>query len=215
MNFLYSHFLFFLREGKTLYEWAPTQLWPSFVNCCNLYTNCPHLAFINAINFNKLFLFNYLLLLVSIGSTTTQLIWCVLNLWQKIGWIWNVSHLKCYDFQGIGVYHSGVEIYGSEFAYGTYCICLNNLMRIVNYCKCNDFPSGGHPFSFTGVFEITPRDHDELGEQFRFRYFSIHSIWFCSFCHLNTFFNFNLIMRSGKAFKSAVQISMKKKCDAL
>lgn len=29
--------------------------------------------------------------------------------------------------------------------------------------------SGGHPFSFTGVFEITPRDHDELGEQFRFR----------------------------------------------
>lgn len=29
--------------------------------------------------------------------------------------------------------------------------------------------TGGHPFSFTGVFEITPRDHDELGEQFRFR----------------------------------------------
>lgn len=70
---------------------------------------------------------------------------------------------------GLGVFHSGVEIYGTGMhrrcciAKKVRCYFIKNINPLIEYAY------GGHSKPISGIFEIAPRVADELGEQFRYR----------------------------------------------
>lgn len=68
------------------------------------------------------------------------------------------------------MFHSGVEIYGTGI-YLTNKVWDKNWGNIYNN-KCIsiiEYAYGGHAQPRSGIFEITPRVAEELGEQFRYR----------------------------------------------
>lgn len=60
--------------------------------------------------------------------------------------VYDLNRLNSYTGPvGFGVYHTGVEVHGTEYSFG------------------------GHPYSISGIFEMDPRSAAELGQNFNYK----------------------------------------------
>ena len=69
----------------------------------------------------------------------------ILNVYD-LYWVTTTGAEYTLNTQHKGVFHSGIEVYSREFAFG------------------------GHPFPYSGIYEISPRQHFEYGGQSEFKF---------------------------------------------